>query len=68
MVKASPCPLCKHLLTKRGETPRCNAFPDGIPMEIIRGDVLHLDPIEGDNGIQYERIDEKRDFRRIFRL
>jgi hypothetical protein len=33
----------------------CNAFFDGIPDEIAYGNNLHLQPVKGDNGLQYER-------------
>ncbi|GAA0376683.1 hypothetical protein [Bacillus horti] len=68
MIKIAACSLCKHLLTKRGEVPKCKAFPNGIPDVITTGDEFHLEPFEGDGGIQYERLDESRDFRRIFNL
>jgi len=32
----------------------CKAFPDGIPNEIVSGKNLHLEPYEGDHGIQYD--------------
>jgi hypothetical protein len=32
----------------------CEAFPQGIPQEILDGEDLHLEPVEGDNGIQFE--------------
>jgi hypothetical protein len=49
---------CVHLhpKTKRdGKPSTCAAFPEGIPLEIMRGDVRHDKPIEGDHGIQYEK-------------
>lgn len=48
------CNRCKHL--RRGIT--CDAFPDGIPMEILRnGD--HFLPAPGDNGIVFEEKENK---------
>jgi hypothetical protein len=38
----------------RTERSVCKAFPQGIPDEIAFGNNLHLKPVEGDNGIQYE--------------
>jgi len=32
----------------------CKAFPDGVPMEIIRWKADHRKPYKGDNGIQFE--------------
>ena len=32
----------------------CDAFPDGIPKEILDGTVSHMKPYPGDHGIQYE--------------
>jgi hypothetical protein len=57
---------CKHFrgvsYAKAGdvstEQPICAAFPNGIPLEIAYGENLHLLPIEGDSGIQYEREPE----------
>lgn len=45
------CFTCVHL---RPYT-RCDAFPDGIPPEIIAGRD-HREPYPGDNGIRYEEI------------
>lgn len=49
------CWKCKHW--KRG-THTCAAFPDKIPSEIASGFVKHFAPYDGDNGIQFEPIDE----------
>jgi len=32
----------------------CLAFPDGIPDDILGGEVDHTQPHDGDHGIQYE--------------
>jgi hypothetical protein len=32
----------------------CNAFPHGIPDEIILGRIDHTRPYPGDNGIRFE--------------
>ena len=51
---------CKHLTgvvndgDETTERPCCEAFPDGIPVEIAYGDNLHLTPFPGDHGIRFE--------------
>ena len=50
MIGEPLCFSCKH--TNNNGT--CKAFPDGIPLEIVSGEVNHFQPYEGDNGIQYE--------------
>lgn len=47
----SPCANCRH---KHLDSATCNAFPGGIPREILRGHHDHKTPYPGDNGIQYE--------------
>ena len=32
----------------------CEAFPKGIPEEILSGEDEHLKPVEGDGGLTYE--------------
>lgn len=53
---------CKHYNgaiqpdgTELTETHACAAFPEGIPDDIAYGENLHLDEVEGDHGITFER-------------
>ena len=46
------CNRCKH--KREGIT--CDAFPDGIPIEIIRSGE-HFLPVGGDHGIVFEEKD-----------
>ena len=53
---------CKHFIgikqpdgTELSERYVCKAFPKGIPAEIYLGENLHLEPVKGDNGIQFEK-------------
>ena len=47
----SICYKCIHV-NEDGQT--CKAFSDGIPGEILTGEVRHTEPYDGDNGIQFE--------------
>ncbi len=49
------CALCKHVHDS-GQS--CDAFPDGIPSEILHGRFDHTKPYPGDKGIQFEPIKE----------
>ncbi len=44
------CNRCQH----KGEGITCKAFPDGIPMEILRSG-QHFSPVPGDHGIVFEQ-------------
>ena len=44
------CFSCAHF----NEDGTCKAYPDGIPIELLFGEVNHIQPYEGDNGIQYK--------------
>lgn len=58
MIAPAPiCVDCKHFRDKRGLP--CDAFPDGIPHEIIMGSVKHTSPYPGDHGIQFEQASKK---------
>ena len=50
---STQCLQCKHYLAAQV----CDAFPDGIPIEIFTGEVDHRQPYKGDHGIQFE-LDE----------
>jgi hypothetical protein len=45
------CHVCDH----RRSVFTCKAFPDGIPLEIMKGDVMHTSPYPGDGGIVFVR-------------
>jgi len=49
---SNQCISCEHYLG----VGKCEAFPKGIPEEIISGKVSHTKPYEGDRGIQYKEI------------
>jgi len=52
------CNKCQHSLpSKEGQSyPSCEAFPNGIPEEILIGEFDHHKPYKGDNGIQFEAV------------
>lgn len=47
------CGTCIHI--DQESFNKCKAFPKGIPFIIMSGGVEHTKPIDGDNGIVYER-------------
>lgn len=50
---SNQCPSCKHY---RVGLLACDAFPDGIPYEVISGQHDHTKPYEGDNGIRFDPL------------
>lgn len=38
------CRFCRHLNSLIGK-PTCNAFPEGIPQEILSGKIIHKNPL-----------------------
>jgi hypothetical protein len=53
------CFWCKHFDTTslKGRDASCAAFPNGIPEHIWYLKYDHHEPHEGDNGIQFEKLD-----------
>lgn len=49
------CVTCKNHVSGN----KCLAFPDGIPNEILKGENDHKKPVDGDNGIRFEPIEDK---------
>lgn len=52
MSDSKQCLTCKHYegaLT-------CAAFPNGIPVRILTGEVDHRQPVPGDNGIRWQPL------------
>lgn len=50
--------FCNHCAHVFDDGITCLAYPDGIPQEILFGDVDHREPYEGDGGITFEPRDE----------
>lgn len=62
------CSTCKHYKGWKpipllhdsdtiGAVNVCDAFPDGIPDDIVMGKNLHREIVDGDRGIRYEEGD-----------
>ena len=51
----TPQGICCKNHHKRSLT--CEAFPKGVPKEILHGHHDHREPYPGDNGIRYDPID-----------
>lgn len=55
--EASQCFFCArlHLQTKpkRGLL-TCAAYPEGIPQTFFQNEIFHMEPYEGDHGLQFK--------------
>jgi hypothetical protein len=47
------CDQCRHYL----EGDRCLAFPRGIPLAILLGEIEHDRPFPGDGGVTFSPLD-----------
>lgn len=56
-VRAPICMECIRFHDNNLGALTCDAFPDGIPIEIIESKIDHTKPYKGDNGIQFEGKD-----------
>jgi len=48
------CQACRHYHS--GTTLSCAAYPDGIPGDILSGNIRHVIPCSGDHGIQFGKL------------
>lgn len=55
------CATCVHLHRDNHSDTTCDAFPEGIPAEIIESRFDHHEPHPDDNGIQFAPITNKED-------
>lgn len=51
------CASCIHHLV----SDTCQAFPNGIPADIVLGRNRHNSPVDGDHGIRYSGTDNSDD-------
>ena len=52
------CLNCTRYNVYKNNTVSCNAFPNGIPDEILDAENNHDKPFKGDNGIRFEPIED----------
>ena len=55
MKRAPMCMRCDHYNEGDFEKLSCDAFPKGIPKEILDGEHDHRQPFPGDHGIRFEK-------------
>jgi len=53
------CGFCKYFNGLSRMLWRCDTFPDGIPKDIANNRVDHTTHYKGDNGIQFEKAEDK---------
>lgn len=63
---APTCFECRHFFLRFDVEPQCTAYTDGIPSAIYFGEIDHLTPLPGDNGIQWGQAMISLSRRRFF--
>lgn len=48
------CQACRHHTP--GQSQSCAAYPEGIPEDILSGNIRHIIPRPGDHGIQFGKL------------
>ena len=63
-MKMESCLTCKHQLgwSREKRSTVCKAFPNGIPLGVLSGDVQHTEHLPGDHGFEYELITDEEIF------
>ena len=54
------CSFCQRFDRTNPVARKCSAFPEGIPLEIWKGENDHTTAYPGDNGIQFQPVQIKR--------
>ena len=57
MAKDTSCLNCKNY--DQDSLGNCKAYPDGIPFEIVSGELSHIEHLPNDNGIRFEPMEIK---------
>lgn len=52
------CFECAHFRGAYKGLPRCEAFPDGIPRDLMKRDAKHDAPYPGDHGITFTQAED----------
>ena len=50
-MRFSLCSFCKY---RHHQQPTCDAYPERIPQKFLGSQERHVEPAEGDHGIQFE--------------